>query len=43
MNELHERGAISLIGDTRIVQLTNVEISEYVAAVSKRAKGNGDG
>ena len=36
MEELHRRGAISLIGDTRIVDLNNVD--EYVEAVAERAR-----
>jgi hypothetical protein len=35
MEELTARGAISLIGDTRVVDLNNVD--EYVTAVAERA------
>ena len=35
MEELHSRGAISLIGDTRIVELNDVD--QYIEAVAKRA------
>lgn len=38
INELHDRGAISLIGDTRIVELTPSQIGDYVEAVSGRAR-----
>lgn len=39
MKDLHDRGAISLIGDTRIVPLNDVD--KYVASVVKRAGKHG--
>jgi hypothetical protein len=38
MHELHDRGVISLIGDTRIVDLNDID--RYIAAVVERAGGS---
>ena len=43
IKELHDRGVISLIGDTRIVHLTQTEVCEYVEAVACRARDYADG
>lgn len=41
MEELHDRGAVSLIGDTAIVDLNDVD--RYVEAAARRAEAHNNG
>lgn len=41
MEELHRRGIVSLIGDTQIIELDNVD--DYIEAIVKRARRHVDG